>query len=420
MEKKGKNILVVTNSVHPSFNANSGIAYRISDVLIRNHDCHVTMLAVNPGVDAYEGQVHMGVAPVLVDDYCEVYHLKEISKNNLDFFISLAKQPRLLRFYIDKKLAVPLKKDEWEYPIQKCYERAIRRMLKEQKFDCIICLIQPVCIAKALANVRPDIPWIVYKLDPWTTNHIMCLYQTEAEMKREAYWEKQSDALCTKVLTTNLICEDMQKLGAPMEKYQSVEFPNILRPELQKTKEEFDSEHIHCVYTGGFYTEIRDAGYLFSAFEKLAGENILLHIFGPVDKGVPKRIPDNVIIHQTVPRNEAISYTLKADALVNVGNAVSNMLPSKLLEYISTGKPILNFMKIDDCPTKRYMEKYPLGFSIRETTEPNQKDVDAIREFILKSKGQRIPYEEIEQLYFEGTPAYLGQQIYSMIEEFSE
>lgn len=415
MGEKPKNILVVTDSVYPQLTANSGIAYRITEALHTTYGCRVTMLAVEPGSESYTPEACGEIVPELVNDFSQIYHLKENSKNSLAFFLSLAKKPELLHYYLDKRLASKMDYDEWEYPIRKAYERAIRRLLKQQHFDCIFCLIQPSAIAKALVNVKPGVPCIVYKLDPWATNPVLAMTQTEAARKEEALYEQKFDAMCAHILTTNLIFEDMRKLGAPVEKYRIVEFPNIVRPVKKNPRIAFDKDHIHCVYTGVFYTDIRNPGYVLAAFEKLQDTNILFHIFG-LPKALPEILPNNVIFHGQVSQEDASDYTLEADILVNVGNAVSNMVPSKLLSYISTGKPILNFTKIDNCPTLPHMKKYPLGLTVRETEAPNQRALDTIREFILSNKGKCIPFEEIEKLYYEGTPAHMSKQLYALME----
>ena len=130
---------------------------------------------------------------------------------------------------------------------------------------------------------------------------------------------------------------------------------------------------------------------------------------------IPDVLPANIIFHGEVDSETALKCMLSADVLVNIGNTVLNMMPSKLLTYISTGKPILNIIKDPACPTVPYMEKYPLALNILETKRPTEEDVSRARNFILHSKGKQIPFAEIEQRYYDCTPEYVGGKLYEII-----
>ncbi len=56
-----------------------------------------------------------------------------------------------------------------------------------------------------------------------------------------------------------------------------------------------------------------------------------------------KKAGGRIIKHGLVDTNEIKTVLADADILVNVGNAVAEVKPSKTFEYISTGKPIVNF-----------------------------------------------------------------------------
>ena len=51
---------------------------------------------------------------------------------------------------------------------------------------------------------------------------------------------------------------------------------------------------------------------------------------------------------------------------VNMGNTVNNQMPSKVVEYISTGKPILNLSVNEKCSTLGLMKRYVNGFQVFE------------------------------------------------------
>ena len=57
---------------------------------------------------------------------------------------------------------------------------------------------------------------------------------------------------------------------------------------------------------------------------------------------------------------------LEADVLINIGSSVDTMVPSKIFEYMATGKPIISFFRHDTEPSIHYLGHYPLTLLIKE------------------------------------------------------
>ena len=80
-----------------------------------------------------------------------------------------------------------------------------------------------------------------------------------------------------------------------------------------------------------------------------------------------------------VPREEAIH--LMADSvhcLISIGNMNTNQLPSKVIEYLSTGKPVIHFAEVANDPVNLIAENFDNLFIL--TKEEN------IEEFFLNLK----------------------------------
>ena len=95
----------------------------------------------------------------------------------------------------------------------------------------------------------------------------------------------------------------------------------------------------------------------------------------------------------------------KADILLNISNTLDNQVPSKIFDYFSMGKPVLNLQKIENCPAEEYFAKYPLCYNLKEF-EP--ADTDSLVEFLKKAKGQQIDFAEVEKIYAEATVDYVA------------
>ena len=68
----------------------------------------------------------------------------------------------------------------------------------------------------------------------------------------------------------------------------------------------------------------------------------------------------------------------KSDVLINIGNSVPVHMPSKTLEYINTGKPIVNFYKFKDCPTLYYTNRYPICQNVFEGDECTENTIKSL------------------------------------------
>ena len=57
------------------------------------------------------------------------------------------------------------------------------------------------------------------------------------------------------------------------------------------------------------------------------------------------------IFHNLVDRDEALKLmSSTVHCLLSIGNLNNKQLPSKVVEYISTGKPVVHFSEIDEDP----------------------------------------------------------------------
>ena len=92
---------------------------------------------------------------------------------------------------------------------------------------------------------------------------------------------------------------------------------------------------------------------------------------------------------------------------MNIGNKVVNQLPSKVLEYISTGKPVINTYKDEKCPAKALLEDSD-SLNLWEG-EKEEAAAEKLRTF-LKTTHENIAFSEIEKRFSQYTPAYVTAQ----------
>ena len=70
-----------------------------------------------------------------------------------------------------------------------------------------------------------------------------------------------------------------------------------------------------------------------------------------------------------VPRDEALKLmTESLHCLVSVGNLNPNQIPSKVIEYVATGKPVIHFAEISDDPVFEISKEFSNLFVITKNT----------------------------------------------------
>lgn len=174
-------------------------------------------------------------------------------------------------------------------------------------------------------------------------------------------------------------------------------------------KRYFDEAGVHCVYAGRFYEDIRNPEYMLKTFAALENKDIKLHLFSIGCEGIVNRYAGknpNIIMHSLVSQNEIKEIYAQADALVGVGNSISEFMPSKIYEYIAACKPILFFNYGNN--HNEVLNGYPSSrqFCSAESTENSAKELTA---FVKNLDSRDISRGEIENAYKENTPANITE-----------
>ena len=153
---------------------------------------------------------------------------------------------------------------------------------------------------------------------------------------------------------------------------------------------------IKIVYAGALNSVIRNPEYTLSVLSKV--DIITLYLFqsGDCDSILRKYSSNNIRINGLVKRDNYLSLISKeADILLNIGNNSDLQAPSKMLELLSTGKPIINFyFKKDN--QYRMIEKYPLGLNIGRNEE---NAIDKVYSFCKSFCSSRMTYQEVEKMF---------------------
>lgn len=195
-------------------------------------------------------------------------------------------------------------------------------------------------------------------------------------------------------------------------------------PLLQRTENSadcsIDKSTIDFFYTGILDSSYRNPSVLLDTFGQIESQsNWRLHFYSKGNcETFIRSFSDKdkrILQHGYVTSEELSRASKHADFFINIGNINSSSLPSKLIKYISCGKPIIHFSLQEDDICAEYLKHYSLALVIGKGTDIRDSAVK-FEKFVRDTIHKRIPYEEIEQQYKENTPEYSVGRILRIIQ----
>lgn len=289
-----------------------------------------------------------------------------------------------------------------------CYiHEKVKEIKKEYDYDVIVSSSEPYPSA-AYATLECA-KCILYLMDPPE------LVQNKNGTKfrnhnLERMLSAQDFIITTPFIQNALISHGMNK------HITSVGFPMI---EKHSYRGEKNHKKIRLLFCGWMCSEIRSPRFFLDIVSRL-DERFEVTFMGRECETLQARFPietrAEIIALPQQPYETALQAMADADVLINIGNSVPVHMPSKTLEYINTGKPMVNFYKFPDCPTLYYTKRYPLCLNLFEGEADKDEAAQAFIDFCLSQKGQTVDRAWIEREYADCTPQYIAQKILDFLE----
>lgn len=149
-----------------------------------------------------------------------------------------------------------------------------------------------------------------------------------------------------------------------------------------------ENEVIQFGYAGIFYKNIRNPEKFLEFLTSIDREFVFVLYtitHGPIYTDILQRykqiLGDKLQIHDLIPRDECITKLSQMDFLINIENSTSNQIPSKLIDYALTGRPILSFRQ-DEIPEDKI-----ISFINRDYSGAMEIDLEA---FNIKNVCQQF------------------------------
>ena len=273
------------------------------------------------------------------------------------------------------------------------------------EYDVIISVSLPFSshIAGYMINKKIGKPWIMDIGDPFTLKKTAPENNSFLYGRLNKFYEKKFYHQASQILFTH---EDAMKthinefqiqdskaaVGQPISKFQEDLY------ELSKNYD-YGTKDIKFGYFGIFTQGVRTPDNFLESLRKLKDYEMHWYINSDSESILKKNILDSSKhnYHSQVPRDEALELmTTSFHCLVSVGNLNPNQIPSKVIEYIATGKPVVHFAEIKDDPVIPIAEEFDNLFIITTNTDLNKFKKELQNYFLEIDK---FDYEKFNSLY---------------------
>jgi hypothetical protein len=255
------------------------------------------------------------------------------------------------------------------------------------EYDVLVTVSLPFSshIAGYLINKKKGKPWIMDVGDPFTLKTTAPENNSFLYGRLNKYYEMKFYQQASKVLFTH---DDARKIhikefqinpsitavGQPISKFREHLY--------EQTKNyNYTNNDIKFGYFGIFTHGVRTPVNFINFLDKFQNYEMHWYINSDSESILQKNRLDSSKhnFNSHVARDEALQLMTKSfHCLVSIGNLNPNQIPSKVIEYIATGKPVIHFAEINNDPVIHIADEFDNLFIVTKNTDINifKKDLN--------------------------------------------
>ena len=396
--------IFMTNYYLPFPDATGMCVHKIAKELAKKHD--VTTLCYE-SLDNQKNIDGVNILPIRIPLF-----LKRNKNRNKIYLKFLYMDSLIHKFIYIKKY--PLRSNK----LVREYIKKTENIISESDQTKIIASFTPleaVIAAYKLKIKYPDKVKIIYYSTDTLSNEksdsgfLPLEYREKCGLEWERKLFKEFDKLilmeCHKEHYSSDIFEEFKN------KMVFVNFP-FMEKQIFEVKQSKASKKIHFVYAGTLYKIIRNPKYLCDALVRLSKRNsIRVDFLGGGDcndilEEASVQSNQSIVFHGMQSHDVAMKYINNADVLLSIGNLNSPMVPSKIYEYMSTGKPIVHIYFSENDPCILPLKIYGNALIVHNGDKNADKKLDKFLRSIIN-----LGYETIEEKFITSTPKYTAEII---------
>ena len=346
---------------------------------------------------------------VLTSRASEISELKNIEGMNIIAVgrASVREWGRKKLSYFNNKLIEPAKwfmkswmwPDSSQYWIRPAGEKG-KLLLKGNKYDLVISVSLPFSSHLVAFKLRKefDFKWIVDIGDPFImeggypiNNHLLYKRKNK-EIERAVFYN------CDFISVTN---ENLAMKYRREYKLNNISvIPPLASGQMIDTRVERKNNKIRIGYFGSFYERIRSPKRLKRFLAELTSlkDEICIEFYGNIKqefvyaiKMMSLRNKVETHFYEAIPRSEVLEKMREMTFLLSIGNKSNIQLPSKIIDYIISQRPIIHLSSIGDDPVCRLLSEHNCAIICNE-------DFKGLHDFIRTEIYSQLNREIAERI----------------------
>lgn len=333
--------------------------------------------------------------------------IEEKKQHKLERFIEVMQKAATIPFYPNTQPLTTRK-----------YSKAAEKLMDLEHFDIVLSEhhgLMTLIAGCRLAEKNKSLMHVAFLWDP-IKGELRTKYLPSSFTNRRVEQLEQVVARNTKLEVSMAIMKDFfVKEGDIASDHRIfLDIPTLLQPEKEvKTGslKLIKSGSINIVFSGKLSVSERNPLPIIDLLNKSkVAEHINLIFFSigakEVIENASKRFRGSIIYHDYIPLVELHTIYNHADYLLNISHINPNMVPSKIFEYMSYGKPIISTFVSEGDAAAKCIKRYPEGLCVDLMRDENE-NVENLNTF-FESLHNPVSFDFIKKTFSCNTPeAYL-------------
>jgi len=295
-------------------------------------------------------------------------------------------------------------------------------MALKENYDAIIGVSLPVETVFAASNSNK---FIFYELDSITNNPeykrgVKKLYRRRLLRIERALYDKAK--LIIHLESNREYYEKKAEYDKYTKKTVYADVPNLVEQTCIESADNIESRNasepkVTIAYFGSLFPDYRSPEYIISVLKK-ASESVDLQCTfysrGACEDIIEQNEKDNPQVFSKggyVEHEKVKRIIQRTDFLLSIGNMLTGddySLPSKVIEYIGSGKPIIHVRGGDNDSAVKYLDKYGLACIIDPTCD-FEYNVRSLVCFLKSKKGMSRCFQEVREVFENNDPLYTAK-----------
>ena len=304
---------------------------------------------------------------------------------------------------------------------------ALEQLYKCDPFSALLAVSFPVEALQAGAlfkKAHQNIRFLSYSTDTWFQHPVLSLYpnkllfcQRIVRKELNAYMDAD---YC--YFSPEIFRNAREFLLSVLHKAASLNYLLLLPSEEAPVMA--DKKEIHIVYAGTFSRHFRNPKYFLEVLDFMLMNYrirvcfdfyLVTHECSEMVVRLREKHPDSVFIHPPVSGEKINMIIRESDVLLNFSNDLDNFAPSKIFDYIATGRPIIDVI-YKGRERNEVFKRYP---ALLEIVNPGdiEKDAERLVSYISTSEKNRVSFKTLADVYSEAMPSRVLSELIRKLKE---